>query len=124
MNNSGFSNDNLHIGDVRITEDLTVDGDLNVGGDIEFSGDVVINPPDCLQTDCINTVTPATGIEINGEYKLPVVKGAADQVLTQIDAAGNTEFRDLTAGSARVVVNKFTGINSRIRFWFETISFR
>jgi hypothetical protein len=122
MNYLGGTKDNIHVNDTEIQNgslsvdgDLFVDGDTIINGDIEYNGNVTINPPNCLNTDCINSATPATGIEINTEYKLPVVKGAADQVLTQIDAAGNTEFRDLTAGSARVVVNKFTGTTSRIR---------
>ncbi len=112
MNINGFTNDNLHQGDVRITGDLQVDGDMEIKGDVLYTGDVKIQAPSCLETDCIKSFTPATGIEINTEYKLPVVKGAADQVLTQIDAAGNTEFRDLTAGTARVVVNKFTALTT------------
>ena len=122
MNYLGNTKDNIHVGDTEIDNgslkvdgDLIVDGDTIINGDVEYNGNVTINPPNCLNTDCINSATPATGIEINTEYKLPVVKGTQDQILTQIDAAGNTEFRDLTAGSARVVINKYTGTTSRIR---------
>ena len=122
MNYLGGTKDNIHVNDTEIQNgslsvdgDLIVDGDTIINGDVEYNGNVTINPPNCLNTDCINSATPATGIEINTEYKLPVVKGTQDQILTQIDAAGNTEFRDLTAGSARVVINKYTGTTSRIR---------
>ena len=69
MNINGFTNDNLHQGDVRITGDLQVDGDMEIKGDVLYTGDVKIQPPSCLETDCINPFTPATGIEINSEYK-------------------------------------------------------
>jgi hypothetical protein len=119
MLSNGRSKENLHqgttkiaSGDLEVDGNLIVDGDTIINGDIEYNGNVTINPPNCLNTDCINSATPATGIEINTEYKLPVVKGTAGQVLTQTDALGNTEFVDLTAGTARVVVNKFTALTT------------
>ena len=109
MNINGFSVDNLHQGDVRITGDLEVDGDMEIKGDVLYTGDVKIQPPSCLETDCIKSFTPATGIEINTEYKLPIVKGTIDQVLTQVDALGNCEFKDAGGGTgtARVITNKY-----------------
>ena len=109
MNINGFSVDNLHQGDVRITGDLEVDGDMEIKGDVLYTGDVKIQPPSCLETDCIKSFTQATGIEINTEYKLPIVKGTIDQVLTQVDALGNCEFKDAGGGTgtARVITNKY-----------------
>jgi hypothetical protein len=98
MQFQGYSVDNLHRGDVRITGNLEVDRDMEIKGDVVYTGDVKIEPPNCLSTDCINSATPATGIEINTEYKLPVVKGTANQVLTQVDALGNCEFKDAAGG--------------------------
>jgi len=109
MQFQGYSVDNLHRGDVRITGDLEVDGDMEIKGDVVYTGDVKIEPPNCLSTDCINSATPATGIEINTEYKLPIVKGTANQVLTQVDALGNCEFKNAGGGTgtARVITNKY-----------------
>jgi len=109
MQFQGYSVDNLHRGDVRITKDLEVDGNMEIKGDVVYTGDVKIEPPNCLSTDCINSTTPATGIEINTEYKLPIVKGTIDQVLTQVDALGNCEFKDAGGGTgtARVITNKY-----------------
>jgi hypothetical protein len=92
MNNQGFSNDNLHIGDVRITEDLTVDGELNINE---------IN---------VNSLTIG-----DPEYTLPTSAGTDGQVIVMNPDNTTSDWQDLSAGTARVVVNKFTGTTSRIR---------
>lgn len=92
MNNQGFSNDNLHIGDVRITEDLTVDGELNINE---------IN---------VNSLTIG-----DPEYTLPTSAGTDGQVIVMNPDNTTSDWQDLSTGTARVVVNKFTGTTSRIR---------
>jgi hypothetical protein len=60
MDAYGNSTSNYFTGDVTITQDLAVGGDITVGGDIDFKGDVVIQPPRCLDTDCVQEITPST----------------------------------------------------------------
>lgn len=99
--------DMLIDGILKVRSDLEVGGNLSVDGtinltDVTVDGNLTINPPNCLNTDCINPATPATGIEINNEYKLPIVKGTSNQVLTQIDALGNCEFSDIPNSSTTI----------------------
>lgn len=60
MNIYGASTTNIFTGDVFMSDDLSVGGDLTVGGDIDFTGDVVIAPPGCLDTDCVQEITPSS----------------------------------------------------------------
>ncbi|GAF73754.1 unnamed protein product, partial [marine sediment metagenome] len=109
MLGNGTSKDNNHFGDTYIRngslfvdEDAFIGGDLELDGTLVFNGDVSINPPGCLDTDCINSVSNAgitvsddidvasngnnilitnklnsvntsnTGVRINNSYTLPV----------------------------------------------------
>ena len=58
MNFKGETLDNLHIGDVNITEDLQVDGNHVVAGNIEVQN---------IQVENINPLPPATDIKINSD---------------------------------------------------------
>jgi hypothetical protein len=120
MNYLGYSTDNTNIGKSFVLNpdgDLTVQGDLTVEGGVDLSGDVVVNPPNCLQTDCINTSVPASqGIVINNNYELTGQGGNVGDVLTLVSGSPNEAvFQPLTAGTARVTINKYAGNTSNIR---------
>jgi hypothetical protein len=61
MNFRGETLDNLHIGDVNITEDLTVDGNHIVAGDIEVTQ---------IEVENINLKPPNTSINFTGDINL------------------------------------------------------
>lgn len=131
MNINGFSNDNLHQGDVRITGDLEVDGNL------EVDGKIIIPTVEAttIETDNIQTLTSGSNLRFSDsagvqamklydggvmgigntdgtDYKLPVADGTAGQLLTT-DGAGSVSFSDIPATSEFVLAKKYTMNNTR-----------
>jgi hypothetical protein len=101
MDINGNTLDNLHIGDVRITGNLQVDGEIKV---------------DSLNVESLTIGDP--------EYTLPTSAGTDGQVITMNADGKTTDFKDLTAGSARVVVNKYSANLTNIRNESENSVYR
>ena len=109
MNNLGFSTDNNHIGDTFIRNgNLTVDKDLIVGGDTKINGNIVIDGDLTVDNLQVNE------LQIDG-YKLPTTKGNAGDIIVATTDGSTSEWQPGFQGTARVVINKFTGTDSRIR---------
>ena len=64
MNNQGGSSHNIHLGNTAIFGDLAVKEDLKIDGAFEVVGDLVVDPPNCLKTDCIKPATANGNIDI------------------------------------------------------------
>ena len=64
MNNQGGSSHNIHLGDTTIFGDLAVKEDLKIDGAFEVVGDLIVDPPNCLKTDCIKPATANGNIDI------------------------------------------------------------
>jgi hypothetical protein len=95
MNNQGFSNNNLHIGDTYIKN-----GDLNVDGDLIVDG-IQVN-----------------SLSIDG-YTLPTSAGTNGQVITMNPDNTTTSFQDVsipTLVDQRVCLNRWFSINQREKF--------
>jgi len=95
MNYLGYSTDNTHIGKTFI---LNPDGDLTVEG--------------AFNVNDINVNSLTIG---DPEYTLPTSAGTDGQVIVMNPDNTTSDWQDLSAGTARVVVNKYTGTTSRIR---------
>lgn len=110
MNINGFSNDNIHTGDVRITGDLEVDGDITADGKFIIPSIEATT----IETDAIQTLSSGGNLRFSDsagvqamklydggimgigntdgtDYKLPVADGTANQVLST-DGAGQMSF--------------------------------
>ncbi|UCG54523.1 MAG: hypothetical protein JSV32_08085, partial [Dehalococcoidia bacterium] len=101
MNNQGQTNDNLHVGDVLITDDAEVKGDLTVDGSLIF-----------------NTVQ-ANEICIDG-YCLPTSAGVDGEVITMNADNKTTSFKPISIPSLvdqRICLSRwFTQYQSLLNF--------
>jgi len=93
MNNQGFSNNNLHIGDTYIKN-----GDLNVDGDLIVDG-IQVN-----------------SLSIDG-YTLPTSAGTDGQVITMNADNTTTSFKDIPSSTERIATSRwFTQQQSLLNF--------
>ena len=105
MQYQGYSTKNLHQGNVRITGDLQVDGSVDIN-------DLTINNLTVDNIDAKNITVDE--LKIDG-YTLPTTKGSANNVIVATGDGSTSEWKEVFDGTARIVVNKFTGTDSRIR---------
>jgi hypothetical protein len=92
MNINGYSNDNLHQGDVRITNDLKVDGKIE-------AGELEINE---LEVNELNVVNE---LKVDG-YTLPTSAGTDGQVIAMNADNTTTSFKDIFSGTSNLFINR------------------
>ena len=101
MNNQGQTNDNLHVGDVLITDDLEVKGDVTVDGSLVFNS------------------VQANEICIDG-YCLPTSAGVDGEVITMNADNKTTSFKPISIPSLvdqRICLSRwFTQYQSLLNF--------
>ena len=91
MNINGYSNDNLHQGDVRITGDLQVDGSLEIN-------ELEVNE-----------------LKIDG-YTLPTSAGTDGQVIAMNADNTTTSFKDVFSGTANLFINRLYATEPNANF--------
>lgn len=108
MDNLGRSLNRTLIGNSQVVKGNNEEGNLSVEGDLIVQGDVAFD------NVIMNDLKVINSLSVDG-YTLPESAGTDGQVLTMNADGKTTDFKDITAGTARVVVNKYTGINTRNR---------
>jgi hypothetical protein len=96
MNYLGNSSNSYIIGNFEITEDLTVGGNLELNGSIDIVGDIVIDPSNCLLTDCIKPSTASGNIDLKNSTGNSIIQLYDDQTMGAFSIFG---FSGLTLSS-------------------------
>lgn len=112
--------DMLIDGSLRVRGDLIIDGNVVFNSDVVFNGDITIAAPNCLNTNCINSLNVATtGITINQDYTLPINTSGSTvgDVLTLTSLTPPTcDFTTPSTASGRVIQNFFQMTNPRFTY--------